>query len=225
MKVFFKHNAVYIILYLLLLAYLADILLNHGKVQIHQYINGFVGNVSADLFFKYITELGDGLFAIFLVIILLFNNVKKAIYVLLAYSFASLLTTVLKNVVFIDSWRPGFVFQYFVHQPLKLVQDVFLNTGNNSLPSGHATSAFAVFFSLIFISKNHVLKCLFFALAILAAYSRTYLSQHWLIDIYIGSIIGFSFSLFFYIVFYQKHFSEKFNSSIQKLISKENKDV
>jgi membrane-associated phospholipid phosphatase len=225
MKVFLKHNAAYLFLYFLLLAYLAGILLNHGKVQIHQYINGYVGNVYVDTFFKYITELGDGLFAIFLVIILLFNNVKKAIYLLLAYSFASLLTTVLKNFVFIDTWRPGFVFQYFVHHPLKLVEGVFLNTGNNTLPSGHATAAFAVFFSLLFMSKNQLLKFLFFMLAILATFSRTYLSQHWLIDIYIGSIIGFSFSLFFYIVFYQKEYTDKFNSSLQILVSKKNKDV
>lgn len=225
MKGFFKHNAVYLFLYLLLLAYLACILLNYGKVQIHQYINNYVGNAYLDLFFKHITELGDGLFAIFLVIILLFNNIKKAIYLLLSYSFASLLTTVLKNFVFIDTWRPGFVFQYFVRHPLKLVHDVFLNTGNNTLPSGHATAAFAVFFSLLFMSKNHFLKTLFFVLAILATFSRTYLSQHWLIDIYIGSIIGFSFSLFFYIVFYQKQYAEKFNSSLQNLVSKKNNRV
>ena len=42
MKVFFKHNAVYLFLYLLLLAYLACILLNYGKVQIHQYINQYI---------------------------------------------------------------------------------------------------------------------------------------------------------------------------------------
>jgi membrane-associated phospholipid phosphatase len=225
MKGFLKYNAVYLFLYLLLLAYLAGILVHHGKVQIHQYINGYVGNAYVDTFFKYITELGDGLFAIFLVIILLFNNVKKAIYLLLAYSFASLLTTVLKNFVFIDTWRPGFVFQYFVHHPLKLVEGVFLNTGNNTLPSGHATAAFAVFFSLLFMSKNQLLKFLFFMLAILATFSRTYLSQHWLIDIYIGSIIGFSFSLFFYVVFYQKQYADKFNSSLQRLVSKKNKDV
>lgn len=225
MKGFLKHNAVYLFLYLLLLVYLAGVLLNHGKVQIHQYVNSYVGNAYVDVFFKYITELGDGLFAIFLVIVLLFNNVKKAVYLLLAYSFASLLTTVLKNFVFIDTWRPGFVFQYFVHHPLKLVEDVFLNTGNNTFPSGHATAAFAVFFSLLFMSKNQLLKFLFFMLAILATFSRTYLSQHWLIDIYIGSIIGFSFSLFFYVVFYQKRYAEKFNSSLQKLVSKKNKDV
>ena len=225
MKVFFKHNAVYLFLYLLLLAYLAGILLNHGKVQIHQYINGYVGNAYVDAFFKYITELGDGLFAIVLVLILLFYNVKKAIYILISYASASLLTTILKNFVFIEHWRPAFVYKWFLHIDLNTVHDVNLNAGNNTFPSGHATAAFAVFISLLFMSKNQFLKFLFFMLAILATFSRTYLSQHWLVDIYFGSIIGFSFALFFYIVFYQKQYAEKFNSSLQVLISKKNKDV
>lgn len=225
MKNFLKHNAIYIALYCLLLVYTATVLLNNGKVQIHYMINEFVGNGHFDLFFKYITHLGDGLFAIALVIIVLFINVKQSIYLLLSYSFASIATTILKNLVFIDNWRPGFVFQWFVRQPIKLVDDVVLNMGNNSLPSGHATTAFAIFFSLVFMSKNQFLKCLFFILAILAAFSRTYLSQHWLVDIYFGSIIGFGFSVLFYVVFYNKPYSVKYDSSIQELVSKKNNRV
>ena len=225
MKNFLKHNIIYIILYCVLLVYIASVLLNNGKVQIHQHINSYVGNEYIDLFFKYITHLGDGLFAIALVILLLFINVRQSIYILLSYSFASILSTILKNVVFIDNWRPGFVFQWFVREPIKLVEDVVLNMGNNSLPSGHATTAFAVFFSLVFMSKNQFLKCLFFVIAILAAFSRTYLSQHWLVDIYFGSVIGFCFSVVFYFVFYNKHYAEKYNLSIQVLVSKKNTNV
>ena len=225
MKVFLKHNAVYLFLYLLVLAYLAGILLNHGKVQIHQYINSYVGNVYIDTFFKYITELGDGLFAIFLVIVLLFFNVKKAIYVLISYASASLLTTVLKNFIYIEHWRPAFVYKWFLHINLHTVYDVNMNAGGNTFPSGHATAAFAVFISLLFVSKNQLLKFLFFMLAILATFSRTYLSQHWLVDIYFGSIIGFGFALVTYFLFYTKPYSDKFNSSLQQLVSKKNKDV
>ena len=225
MKNFLKHNVIYIALYCLLLVYTTGILLNNGKVQIHYMINEFVGNWYMDLFFKYITHLGDGLFAIVLVIIMLFINVKKSMYLLLSYSFASITTTILKNVIFIDNWRPGFVFQWFVRQPIKFVDDVSLNMGNNSLPSGHATAAFAIFFSLVFMSKNQLLKCVFFIIAILAAFSRTYLSQHWLVDIYFGSIIGFGFSVLFYFVFYNKPYSGKYNLSIQELASKKNNRV
>jgi membrane-associated phospholipid phosphatase len=225
MKGFLKHNAVYFFLYLLLLAYLADILLHHGKVQIHQYINGYVGNAYVDTFFKYVNELGDGLFAICLIIILVFNNVRKAMFVLISYSSASLLTTILKNFVFIEHWRPAFVYKWFLHIDLHTVYDVNMNTGGNSFPSGHATAAFAVFISLLLMSKNQFLKFLFFILAILASFSRTYLSQHWLVDIYFGSIIGFGFALATYVLFYTKSYSNKFNSSLQVLLSKKNKNV
>jgi len=225
MKVFFKNNCVYILLYIAILAYLGVILLNHGKVQIHQYINAYVGNAFVDVFFKYITNLGDGLFAVIVVIIMLFFNVKKALYILLSYLSASLVATILKAYVYTQHWRPAFVFQYFVNKPLHVVEGVFLNTGNNTLPSGHATAAFAVFISLVFISKNHVLKSLFFLLAILATYSRTHLSQHWLIDIYIGSIIGFSFALLCYTLFYNKTSYSKLDTSLKALLSKKNKHV
>ena len=225
MKGFLKHNAVYFFAYLLLLVYLAGILLNHGKIQIHQYINAQVGNVYVDAFFKYITELGDGLFAIVLVLILLFYNVKKALYILIAYISASLLTTVLKNVVFIEHWRPAFVYKWFLHMDLHTVLGVEMNAGGNSFPSGHATSAFAVFISLLLMSKNQWLKGVFFILAILATFSRTYLSQHWLVDIYVGSIIGFGFALAAYVFFYAKPYSDKFNSSLQQLVSKKNRNV
>ncbi len=220
MRVFLKQNSAFIICYLLLLVYVAFILLNNGKVQIHQSINVYVGNKYVDVFFKYITHLGDGLFAIGLFILFLFINVRQSFYILLSYSFASIFATILKNFVFIGNWRPGFVFHWFVHYPLKLVEDVFLNTGNNSLPSGHATAAFAVFFSLLFISKYQLLKFLFFCLAVLAAFSRTYLSQHWLVDIYFGSMIGFTSSILFYFVFYIKDFSLRYNFSIQTIVFK-----
>lgn len=225
MKAFLKHNIVYIFFYLLILVLLANVLLNIGKVQIHQSINVFVGNKFVDIFFKYITYLGDGLFAIGVVIFLLFRNIKQAIYVLGSYILASIFTTLLKNLVFDGNWRPSFVFQWFVHEPLKLVEGVLINAGDNSLPSGHATSAFAVFFSLIFISKKHLYKCIFFALAILSAFSRTYLSQHWLVDVYFGSIVGFCFALLFYVVFYHKSYSNNLNSSLQILISNKKTSV
>lgn len=225
MKAFLKHNIVYIFFYLVILILLANILLTIGKVQIHQRINVFVGHKFVDVFFKYITYLGDGLFAIGIVIWLLFRNVKSAIYVFGSYIFASLFTTLLKNIVFDGNWRPSFVFQWYVNEPLKLVEGVLINAGDNSLPSGHATSAFAVFFSLIFMSKNHLYKCIFFALAILAAFSRTYLSQHWLVDVYFGSIVGFCFALLFYVVFYRKSYSNYFDSSLQLLISNNKKRV
>lgn len=218
MKEFLKNNRVYLVIYLITLIVLAYVLLNHGKVQIHQHINSIVGNELANTFFKYITHIGDGIFAIVLSLVVLWFNVKKGLYLLLSYASASACTAILKTFVFIKVWRPSFVFQYFVHEDLNVVSGVDLHIGN-SFPSGHSTAAFAIFMSLLFITHNQLYKSIFFVLALLAAFSRTYLSQHWLVDIYVGSIIGAGFSMLMYVVFYQKQLSSKLNVTLPELIS------
>lgn len=219
MKDFFKQNGLYLLVYACILIYLATVLLSEGKVQIHQHINTFVGNPIIDIFNKYITHLGDGVFAILISLVAICINVRKGLYMILSYITASILTTILKTFVFVNIWRPSFVFQYFVREDLQVVNGVDLNIGN-SFPSGHATAAFAIFMSLLFISKHHGYKVLFFTLALLASYSRTYLSQHWLIDIYVGSIIGTSFSLLMYVVFYKNNKTLQFDESLSVLISR-----
>ncbi len=196
-----------------------DLLLKNGKVQIHRSINSNVGNQFFDHFFKLVTHLGDGLFAILIAVITLFFNVKKSLYILFSYIFASLTTSIIKNYIYIDTCRPSFAFEFFVREPLKLVEGVEMNIFN-SFPSGHSTSAFAVFISLMFLSDNFFMKLLWLLIAFLAAYSRTYLSQHWLVDIYFGSLIGFSFSIFFYFFFYKKKYFQFLETGILKLTKK-----
>jgi membrane-associated phospholipid phosphatase len=195
------------------------VLLQNGKVQIHKSINTLVGNPFLDVFFKYITHLGDGLFAIAIVLIGLFFNVKKSIYVLITYVSASLISTIIKNYIYLDTCRPSFAFQYFVREPLQLISGVEMNTFH-SFPSGHSTTAFAVFICFLFMSQKIKYKFCWFILALLAAFSRTYLSQHWLVDIYFGSLIGFSFSVFFYFMFYNKPYSNTLNHGIVYLLKK-----
>ncbi|HET6993083.1 MAG TPA: phosphatase PAP2 family protein, partial [Bacteroidia bacterium] len=52
------------------------------------------------------------------------------------------------------------------------------------------TVAFAFYFSLVFAVKNNFLKLGLFLCAIFVGYSRIYLSQHFLGDVFGGSIIG-----------------------------------
>lgn len=225
MKHFVKHNIAYILIYLGILCYVGMILLQNGKVQIHREMNSVVGNSLLDSFFDYITHLGDGAFAFLVAVIFMFFNIRKSIYIILSYLGAALVSSVLKHLVFPHIYRPHFVFQYFVREKLVEVDGVDV-LGFNSFPSGHALSAFALFFCLLFVSRSHFLKVLFFILALLAAYSRVYLSQHWLIDIYVGSIIGFCFSLLFYVVFYHTQKWQQLNTTIPLLISqRKNKRV
>ena len=59
-----------------------------------------------------------------------------------------------------------------------------------SFPSGHSTTAFALFFIFGFFVKNKKWQILFFILALSTAISRMYLLQHFFIDVYFGSILG-----------------------------------
>ncbi len=225
MKSFLKHNLIYITIYIGLLCFGGYQLLHNDKVQLHKLTNAQVGNQWVDLFFKYITHLGDGAFAFLVAIIFLFFNVRKSIYILLSYVGAAFVSSILKHLIYPDITRPHFAFQYFVQEDLNVVDGVDL-IAFHSFPSGHALSAFALFFCLLFVTKSHFFKIVFFVLAILASYSRVYLSQHWLIDIYVGSIIGFMFSLLFYVVFYYTNKWQNLNTTLQVLLLKnKNKSV
>jgi membrane-associated phospholipid phosphatase len=202
----------------MILCYVGIVLLQNGKIQIHRAMNSFVGNQYIDTFFEYITHLGDGAFAFLVAVIFLFFNIRKSVYILLSYAGAGIVSYILKHWIYYDVTRPHFVFQYYVREELKEVPGVEL-IGFHSFPSGHALSAFALFFCLLFVSRSHFLKIVFLTLAILAAYSRVYLSQHWLIDIYVGSIIGVCFSLLFYIVFYHTKKWQQLNTSLPLILS------
>ncbi len=60
----------------------------------------------------------------------------------------------------------------------------------HSFPSGHTTTAFALFFVLAMMTEKKILHLVFFILALSTAFSRVYLLQHFLIDVYFGSILG-----------------------------------
>ena len=145
-----------------------------------------------DSFFRYFTFLGDGLFALIIVIILLFIQVRKAIYVGLASLSASVITQLIKHILFEGSARPKTFF--------KDIQELYFVPGfdvhaYNTFPSGHSTTAFALFLTLAYFSKKNSEKFICFLLALGVAYSRVYLSQHFFADVYVGSIIGSCFAI------------------------------
>lgn len=217
MKAIIKYNSIYLLLYLLLLSIVGYVLLNFGKVPIHREMNTYVGNPFIDQLFAYITHLGDGLFAVLVAFAFAFKNVRVSLYILLSYAGAGIVSYILKHWIYYEVTRPHFVFQYYVREHIQLVDGVDV-VAFHSFPSGHSLSAFALFFCLLFISKNHFSKILFFMLAVLAAYSRVHLSQHWLIDVYVGSIIGVSFSVLLYVVFYSAQKWPHLNTNLLQLL-------
>ncbi len=213
MKQFLKNNAFIFSFYFALIFTAIYFLLNYDKTVIHIYLNQFVGYKFIDFFFFYMTYFGDGRIAPILIILILLYNIRLGIYVTTSLILATSFSSILKHYFFNDVYRPSFVFEWYNHTPITYIKDEFLYIAN-SFPSGHSTQVFSIFMCLIFFTKNNFLKFLFFSVAVLTAISRTYLSQHWLVDITVGSIIGTGFSIVFYYVFIIKNKLSKLNKPL-----------
>lgn len=197
------------------LAYIFSVyrLLLFSQIDNHLWFNQYVGNAYVDWFFKYITHVGDGWFLILVALLWSLKNLRQSIMLLVMYAIAGGLTAILKNYVF-DAARPHFVFGYYYkHLSIKYVEGVE-QLALNSFPSGHSTAAFVLFTFLAFHLKGTTEKLIMSALAILVAFSRVYLSQHWLKDIFAGSLIGLTFTIFIYWIFEKYRLLEKWNKSI-----------
>ena len=142
----------------------------------------------ADVFFKYFTHLGDGAFCISVGILLMFWSRAKGILILISYAVSGILAQLIKNFGFPREPRPAEYFSRMMNL-LHTVSGVELSHWN-SFPSGHTTSAFA-FFALIAVWVKHpMLKFLCLLCAVTVAFSRMYLLQHFLVDVYVGSLLG-----------------------------------
>ena len=149
-----------------------------------------------DVFFKYTTNLGDGLISILAVVILLaFRKKKKAMTVALAYIYSGLLIQIAKRIFHMP--RPKYFFEQTLFQYTHFVEGVSMHD-QNSFPSGHTASAFALATVLVLVFKKNKISfyCVFFAF--LVGYSRIYLAQHFLIDVIFGAITGITCALVSY---------------------------
>jgi membrane-associated phospholipid phosphatase len=162
----------------------------YGKGPLHLIINQY-NSIFQDIFFKYFTNVGDGLFAVFVLLVVLFVVKIRTFFVgLSTFLISGIICQVMKKIIFVDQLRPS---KYFCSNQLHYVKGVVLHS-YNSFPSGHATTAFAMFMFLAYIFKNKYSQVFFAMTACLTAYSRVYLSQHFFGDVVAGSVVGiFSF--------------------------------
>ena len=161
-------------------------LVRFSKSEIHVWINQFHSGFF-DTFFSFITYLGDGIFLpVFLAIVLLIRF-RDSILLVIVFLFSGLIVQILKRLFFHDVVRPAKYFEG--NHPLYFVPGVE-NYCCNSFPSGHSATAFSIFLVFALITRYNWLKFALFILASLVAFSRVYLSQHFLADIMAGSFIG-----------------------------------
>jgi membrane-associated phospholipid phosphatase len=152
-----------------------------------------------NLFFKIITYLGDGLFAVpFIIVLILFRNIFLGIIMTISMLLSLVVIQVLKHYVFPNSPRPA---RYFPESfKLNFVEGVEIHS-QNSFPSGHSAQAFVIFLLLALFTKNKNLGYFYFIMAVMVTISRMYLAQHFLIDTYFGALIATVITLFTYTYF------------------------
>jgi membrane-associated phospholipid phosphatase len=181
------------------------------KIAIHKTLN-FIHTRGLDVFFQLITHLGDGWSILFISVILLFVNLRFSLMQITSYASSGIISIVLKNFLFSECKRP---YYYLKSDPTFYTMSNFTYFIEHSFPSGHTTSIFALMtlFALTY-NKSKLLLLVFFIFALLVAYSRIYLSQHFLIDVFAGSLIGTGTAYFVYKKL--NHKLVKFNSPLIK---------
>ncbi len=178
----YKNNSAFFIPYFVFLLAGAAMLLLWSKPEIHLYINRYHAPVF-DTFFKYYTNIGLGWLIIPVMLALSFVRLRYVIIALLGFLIVFIINDSIKQ--FAATPRPIEVFNQ-LHQSLYFVPEVEM-FHMNSFPSGHTAMAFCLFTIIALISPNKPLKFACFLIAILVAYSRMYLSEHFLIDVYFAS--------------------------------------
>ena len=194
MKRVFRNNKIFLVPYILILLAIFPFFLLYSKTEIHLWINSH-NSPFADGFFSVITWLGDGFVVFFAGVAVLLFSFRKGLLVLSSYLLSGLLVQVLKRFIFTDSLRPYSFFDGKAE--LHLIKGVEM-LGSRSFPSGHSASAFAFFLSLAMMTSRNTIKIICLVSATAVAYSRVYLSQHFLSDIYLGSVIGVASALAVY---------------------------
>ncbi len=174
-------------------------------VVINQWHSGFF-----DEFFKYITWLGSGWMILLLAVVFLFGQLRHTVVFLVGNLFITIFIQVGKHLIFSTALRPVAYFKgiYALH----LVDGVVMHA-YNSFPSGHSATAFGIFVMLIFLIKNRGLKFLWLTVALLTAFSRVYLSQHFMVDILAGALTG-TLVMFFTVYYFNRYFPDCCNYSV-----------
>jgi len=195
--------------YLVLAILFMDIIYSFSKANIHIFINS-IHSPFFDRFFLFYTNIGDGNFAALIAVLLLFYSVKYSLIATTSFAMTGFVVGILKRVFFYGTPRPLTFFKGIYS--LYIVPGLEPNE-INSFPSGHSASAFAILLCLTLIVRPIWVKYSFFFLATLVCYSRMYLSEHFMIDVFAGSLIGIIITSFIF-VFFDSYGERIYNRSI-----------
>lgn len=192
-----RDNALFLFLFLiyLIIGGISLLLLEQGDLLIyfsenrHPFLNTF---------FKYGTKLAEEWAFLGITFLFLFIRLRYALLIPIIALLVTIVSFLGKS--FFQHPRPmTFYKQLGIFQDIELVEGVYVIKGLTSFPSGHTMAGFALFALVAFcirLKKGMAVLLLF--LAITVGLSRIYLVQHFLKDIYLGSILGVLLAILVY---------------------------
>lgn len=192
-----KKNRAFLSIYLVFAGIVIFLIVALGKIDAQLFVNQF-HSPFFDSFFFWSTKIVEWFSVIVILGILVFKGAKYALNGLFIYASTAIITFSLKRLFFFHEQRP-----ISLISDLRLLPSEFELTqlSSHSFPSGHTTAAFTLFCFLTLISNNKKLGILYGLIAVLIAYSRIYLSQHFFQDILAGATIGVSVTFVLYFLF------------------------
>jgi membrane-associated phospholipid phosphatase len=155
-------------------------------------------SVIADTIFVYGTRMGEVPIYLIAIIFGLFIRFRYSILVFLTGVIVTIVSFITKSIFAHD--RPSVFFRKLRSlEEVNLVDGIDLHTGATSFPSGHTMSAFALFGIIAFLLPyKKTVGVLCFIGALVVGISRIYLVQHFLKDVFLGSMIGVLLAMLLY---------------------------
>jgi membrane-associated phospholipid phosphatase len=185
-----KNTKTLLIPYLIIFVIAITLKIIFTKEDIYFFINGLHFPLG-DILFPYITELGSSITAVVLPLLLLFVSYRKSLLLATSYIVTFIINVPLKN--YFGAPRPKLYFDGTL-RPIYYVPNVEVLSNHFSFPSGHTVCAFTAAVVLTYITPNKKFGYLYLLLAILVAYSRMYMSQHFFEDVTAGSFVAVLFT-------------------------------
>lgn len=179
-----REHITFIIPFLILVVICFVILLTNAKAELFLRTNVY-HNAFFDEFFKICTLLGDVVTTLVICIAMLFIRYRFAVLTFLAYAYSSVIVQILKRIF--DSPRPSKFFEGL--NPIRTIEGYPLYEWN-SFPSGHSTNAFTLAVVLSFILSHRNRHWIIIPIAVITAFSRVYLAQHFFQDVFAGAVLG-----------------------------------
>jgi membrane-associated phospholipid phosphatase len=162
----------------------AAFLLMYGKERSFLLINHSYNPVF-DYLFQYLTYLGDGIIWVPLFVYTIVYKREFLVAIIAALVICTVFTHFLKRVVFPEELRPIGV----LTDRVRTIEGLYVNR-IHSFPSGHTSTAFTLALLLAFRLAKPFWTIFFPLIAFLVGYSRVYLAQHFVTDVFAGSLVG-----------------------------------